>query len=164
MRRIRANHPICVGEGFYPARAAECCRLECTNANTHAPVGADASVRPAVGTCEHERTDANTQSVCRGRCPHRPAQRMTVFTKRCGKFVVAHRADRGVRPYRTLCVVAENACNFAIAYCRGERGIDPYGQFSYLPSVVQIFPCALRGRGKPRPCGTTGSAAKNRNS
>ena len=52
------------------------------------------------------------------------------FTIRRGKFAVAPRADRGVRPYRTLCVVAENACNFAIAFCRVDVGIDPYGDFA----------------------------------
>ena len=38
----------------------------------------------------------------------------------------AHRADRGVRPYRTLCEVADDLCNFVIAYCRVDVGIDPY--------------------------------------
>ena len=38
---------------------------------------------------------------------------------RCGNPVMAQRADRGVRPYRALCVFAENACNFVIAYRAG---------------------------------------------
>ena len=37
-------------------------------------VGADASVRPAVCTRNHERANANLYTVCRGRCPHRPAR------------------------------------------------------------------------------------------
>ncbi len=51
------------------------------------------------------------------------------FTKRCGKFVVAQRADRGVRPYKTFFVFADGGCIFAIAYCRVDVGIDPYGDF-----------------------------------
>ena len=57
--------------------------------------------------------------------------------KRCGKPVIAHRADRVVRPYRTFYVFAENACNFAIAYRRVDVGIDPYGDFALSP-----FGCA----------------------
>ena len=51
-------------------------------------VGADDPVRPAVCTCKIERTNTNTHNVCRGRCPHRPARRTSVFTIRCGKTVV----------------------------------------------------------------------------
>ena len=47
--------------------------------------------------------------------------------KRCGKPVIAHRADRVVRPYRTFYVFAENACNFAIASCAGGAEPLPYG-------------------------------------
>ena len=43
----------------------------------------------------------------------------TVFMIRCGETVNAQRADRGVRPYKALCVFAENACNFVIAYRAG---------------------------------------------
>ena len=50
--------------------------------------------------------------------------------KRCGKPVIARRADRVVRPYRTFYVFAENACNFAIAYRRVDVGIDPYGRIA----------------------------------
>ena len=45
------------------------------------------------------------------------------------------RADRVVRPYRTFCVFADGACNFAIVFCRGERGIDPYGISGDAPSA-----------------------------
>ena len=70
-------------------RPAECnCEFVCTDAKRYAPVGADASVRPAARTHEHGRTNANTHTVCRGRCPHRPARRTPVFTIRCGKTVV----------------------------------------------------------------------------
>ena len=48
------------------------------------------------------------------------------------------RADRVVRPYRTLCVFAEGICNFAIAYCRVDVGIDPYGHIAGSPFVVQF--------------------------
>ena len=60
----------------------------------------------------------------------------SVFMKRCGKTDRALRADRVVRPYRTFCVFADGFCNFAIAFCRGERGIDPYGDFALSPFVV----------------------------
>ena len=80
--------PIAVGEGFYPSRAVQCCRYGRTNAKRYAPVGADDPVRPAVCTCKIERTNTNTHNVCRGRCPHRPARRTSVFTIRCGKTVV----------------------------------------------------------------------------
>ena len=58
--------------------------------------------------------------------------------KRCGKTDRAQRADRVVRPYKTLCVFAENAYNFAIALCRVDVGIDPYGDFARSPFVVQF--------------------------
>ena len=80
---------------------------------------------------------------------------VTFFTIRYGKFVVAQRADRGVRPYKTVCVFADGLCNFAIAYRRVDVGIDPYRHFSYSPSVVQICPCVLHGRGDPLPYVTT---------
>ena len=72
-------------------RPAECnCEFVCTDAKRYAPVGADASVRPAARTHEHGRTNANTHTVCRGRCPHRPARRTPVFTIRCGKSSLPH--------------------------------------------------------------------------
>ena len=58
---------------------------------------------------------------------------------RCGKFVIAPRADRGVRPYKTLCVFADGVCNSAITHCLGERGIDPYGHIAFLPMVFTIL-------------------------
>ena len=64
-------------------------------------------------------------------------------------------ADRGVRPYRTFYVFAENACNFAIAFFRVDVGIDPYGHITLLPHIVRFCNCVLRGRGKPRPYITT---------
>ena len=127
---------FCVGARFYPARAVQRHKIECTNAERYAPVGADDPVRPAGCARKNECTYANPYHVCRGRCPHRPARRMTVFTIRCGKFVIAQRADRVVRPYRTLCRVAENACKFAIASCRIDVGIDPYGLISSLFTIT----------------------------
>ena len=74
MRRIRENHPICVGEGFCPARAVRYCRLECTNANTHAPVGADASVRPLGNGKFAAAYRENGRAYRAGRFGHRPLQ------------------------------------------------------------------------------------------
>ena len=113
-------------------------------------VGADASVRPAVCTCKHEYTDVNKYTVCRGRCPHRPARSTFVFTMRCGKPAIAPRADRVVRPYRTFYVFAENACNSAIASCRGERGIDPYKHGTDSPECIRVCGCVPPG-GQRRP-------------
>ena len=118
-------------------------------------VGADDPVRPAVRTHEHGRTPANPYHVCRGRCPHRPARGTSVFTIYCGKFVVAQRADRGVRPYRMVCVCADSFYKFAIAHCRVDVGIDPYGHHALSPFVVCFRLCILRGRGKLRPYVTT---------
>ena len=92
-----------VGEGLCPSRAVSRGKIECTDANTHAPVGADDPVRPAVGT--------------------------SVFLKPIGKFAIAQRADRDVRPYRTFYDFAENACNFAIASCAGGVEPRPYGNW-----------------------------------
>ena len=61
------------------------------------------------------------------------------------------RADRVVRPYRTFYVFAENACNFAIAFCRVDVGIDPYRQITLPPFVVCFCGCELRGRGRTPP-------------
>ena len=75
--------------------------------------------------------------------------------KRCDKFVIAPRADRGVRPYRTFFVFADGACDFVIAHRRVDVGIDPYGHFMLSLFIVRFCNCTLRGRGKPRPYGTT---------
>ena len=60
-------------------------------------------------------------------------------------------ADSGVRPYRTFYVFAENACNFAIAFCRVDVGIDPYGRIALSPFVVWICWRTARGRGRTLP-------------
>ena len=144
-----------VGAGFYPARAVKYHKFDRTDANPHAPVGADDPVRPAGCTCKHKCTNANVRNVCRGRCRALPARRTTVFTIHYGNFAIAPRADRGVRPYRTFCVFAETACNFAIAHRRGDVGIDPYGRIALSLFVVRICDCTPRGRGEPRPYITT---------
>ena len=158
MRNAQADIPlgrltffvVTKGQGL-SLPAVQCYNVDRTDANTHAPVGADASVRPAVCTCKSECTPANPHTVCRGRCRALPVRLTTVFTKRYGKPAAAQRADRGVRPYRTLCVFADGACNFAVAFCRGERGIDPYGHFTLSAFVVRFCSCVLRGRRKPCP-------------
>ena len=50
-----------------------------------------------------------------------------------------------------ILAVAENAWNFAIAYCRVDVGIDPYGDFAWSPHIVRFCVCALQGRGKTPP-------------
>ena len=137
--------------GVLPRPAAQHCKLARINAHTHAPVGADDPVRPAVCTRKYRRTHANTHNLCRGRCPHRPARRTSDFTICCGKIGRAQRADRGVRPYRTLYVCADSASDFAIAHCRVDVGIDPYGDFARSPFIARFCWCALCGRGRTPP-------------
>ena len=74
----------------------------------------------------------------------------SVFTIRRGKFAIAQRADRGVRPYRTFCVFAETACNFAIAHRRGDVGIDPYKRCTGSHRCIQFCGRVLPG-GQGRP-------------
>ena len=116
---------ITVGAGFYPARAVQ-----------YRGCG---------------RTNANTFPVCRGRCRALPARSTSVLTIRCGKFAIAPRADRVVRPYKTLCDFADGVCNAAIAHRRVDVGIDPYGDFARSPFVVQFRWCTVRGRGRTPP-------------
>ena len=106
-----------------PLPAVRCCKFDRTNANTHAPVGADDPVRPAVGT--------------------------SVFLKPIGKFAIAQRADRGVRPYREFYDFADRMCEFAIASCAGGVEPLPYG----VSGNVTFFTIC---RGKPRKCRTGG--------
>ena len=71
----------------------------------------------------------------RGRTPPlRRVGQFYVFTIRCGKFAVAQRADRGVRPYRTVCVVADGACDFAIAHRRA--GQAPPLHYDETPELI----------------------------
>ena len=79
------------------------------------------------------------------------------FTMHCGKFTNAPRADRGVRPYRTFYGVADGGCNFAIAYCRVDVGIDPYGRIALSPRMRANLPVhpARAGQGPPLRYGET---------
>ena len=83
------------------------------------------------------------------------------FTKHCSKNWRTQRADRVVRPYRTLCGVADGVCRFANAICRGERGIDPNRHITRSPIVVRICWCVLRGRGKPLPYANLTDSARS---
>ena len=116
--------------GVLPLPAVQYRKFDRTNAKWYAPVGADDPVRPARCVRKHGCTDANPHSVCRGRCRALPACRTIVFTIRRDKFVTAPRADRGVRPYRTVLVFADGACNFVIASGTGGAGPRPYANYS----------------------------------
>ena len=116
---------ITVGAGFYPARAVQ-----------YRGWG---------------RTNANTFPVCRGRCRALPTRGTSVLTIRCGKFAIAPRADRGVRPYRALCIFADGAYNFVIAPRRVDVGIDPYGDFAWSPVVVRVCFAFCAGGVEPLP-------------
>ena len=52
------------------------------------------------------------------------------------QIVIATRADRVVRPYRTFYGFADGMCNFVIACRRVDVGIDPYGDLTLSPFVV----------------------------
>ena len=158
MRNAQADIPlgrltffvVTKGQGL-SLPAVQCRNFDCTDANTHAPVGADDPVRPAGCIRKYACTNANPHNVCRGRCPHLPARGTSVFMTGCGEFALALRADRGVRPYRTLCVFADSASDFAIAHCRVDVGIDPYGDFARSPFIARFCWCALCGRGRTPP-------------
>ena len=75
----------------------------------------------------------------------------SVFTIRCGKFVIAHRADRGVRPYRALCVCVDGVYRFAIAFCRVDVGIDPYGDFACRRTLCDFAFASCTGGASPAP-------------
>ena len=76
---IVARFVVMLGRGL-PRPAVQRHKFDRTDANTHAPVGANDPVRPAVHTHRHERANANPYHVYRGRCPHRPAQRTRKIT------------------------------------------------------------------------------------
>ena len=73
-----------------------------------------------------------------------------VLLKPCGENGRTPRADRVVRPYRTFCLCVDDAHKFAIAYCRGERGIDPYKCCTDSPGCIPICGCIPPG-GQSRP-------------
>ena len=88
------------------------------------------------------------------------AGRISVFTKCCGEIGRAPRADRVVRPYRTFYVFADGVCNFAIAFCRVDVGIDPYGRYARSPFVVQFRWYILPGGASPAPTVRRNAAAR----
>ena len=134
--------------GFCPARAVKHHKFDRADANTHAPVGADASVRPARRTHENKRANANPHTVCRGRCPHRPARRTTVFTPRCGKSVVAQRADRVVRPYKTFFGFAEHRAILRLRAAGSMWASTPTDVLRCRRKCAQMCLCILHGWGR----------------
>ena len=72
-----------------------------------------------------------------------PYDARPIFTIRCRKPAVTPRADRGVRPYRAFYVVADGSCNFAIAPCRVDVGIDPYGDFAGMYRFTNNSQCKV---------------------
>ena len=133
----------------------------CTNANTHAPVGADDPVRPAVCTCEHKRTDANPYNVCRGRCPHRPARDAPAKSHDFGDLQMLSNSRRGgalplpaVQRCKLVCTNAERdvlrgrclLCDFAGAPCAGGAEPRPYGvsgNAAFLRYLVANLPLRI---------------------
>ena len=125
-RKKRSISRHAVGEGFYPSRAGR------TIKNIRTP-GAFVPCRRgifvfAIAYCREGQSPSPTQ-----------IRRFTRIRRELHDFAdVFRRADRGVRPYRTLCGVAENACNFVFAHCRVDVGIDPYGCITLLPFVARV--------------------------
>ena len=69
-------------------------------------------------------------------------------TRICGCILPG---GQGRPPLQDVLRLRRTSCNFAIAFCRVDVGIDPYGDFALLPFVVRFCGCNLRGRGSPRP-------------
>ena len=115
------SSPVAVGAGFYPARAVERRNFACAEAHTHAPVGADASVRP-LGNCGFAATYRKTDVRRAGRCGHRPLQTWCIFAS--------------VRPILQVRSAGESAAS------------TPYGDFCMAAFVVRFWWCVLRGRGR----------------
>ena len=129
-----------------------------TDANTRAPVGADDSVRPAERTHEHGRTLANPYHICRGRCRALPARCTFVFMIRCGKFAIAPRADRGVRPYRVFAYSPMVRADLRLQFAGSMWASTPTDTLRLRHPLYKFCQCTLRGRGKPRPYITTKNA------
>ena len=144
-RKISQN---CVGEGLCPSRAVRRRKIVCTNAETDAPVGADASVRPAVCTRKHERTNANPHHVCRGRCPSsalRAALRAAV--PRNQPAGVASTRTPHVRFYDTL----RQICHCPTG---GQRRPPLQDVVRFRRKCVQFCDCTLPGSARHRPLRT----------
>ena len=80
-----------------------------------------------------------------------------------GVFVFAGascRADRVVRPYKTLCGIADGFCNFAIARCRVAVGITPTVIMQRRRALCEFVGASRAGGVEPRPYGSTGSTVK----
>ena len=54
-------------------------------------------------------------------------------------------------PLQNVLRFRRTSCNFVIAFCRVDVGIDPYGDFALSPFVVQFCDCILRGRSRTPP-------------
>ena len=121
--------------------------------------------------------------------PLRRVGQFYVFTIRGGKFAVAQRADRGVRPYRTLCVFAltrailqlraagsmwvstptnvlrlrVGASVFVGACCCADRVVRPYGCIPFrIGACGFAILCRREGQAHPLRYDETRSAPRNR--
>ena len=77
---------------------------------------------------------------------------------RWGVFVFAGascRVDRVVRPYKTLCGIADGFCNFAIARCRVDVGITPTVIMQRRRALCEFVGASRAGGVEPRPYVTT---------
>ena len=92
-------------------------------------------------TNKYAQRAATTQRVRRGRCRALPARRTTVFTKRCGKPVIAPRVDRVVHPYRNFFRFRRWRVQFCNCIPPGRCGHRPlqtlYG-FALVRSDLQV--------------------------
>ena len=120
LQQICKIYPHCRRGGACPARAVQRRTFGCTHADTHAPVGADDPVRPAVRVRKIGRTDANPHHICRGRCRALPARRTSVFYE----------------PSRQICRCPNGRTEASAPTRRCARS----------PFIMQFCGCALHGR------------------
>ena len=144
-----------VGEGLCPSRAVSRGKIECTDANTHAPVGADDPVRPAARTYEHGRTNANPHNVCRGRCPHRPVQQaQSVLRNIAAKTDVPNGRTESSAPTEHF-AISPNVVQFCDCAPPGRCGHRPLRTSCEVAGRCTILMVYPRGWGRTLPCVTT---------
>ena len=71
---------------------------------------------------------------------------------------------QGRPPYRTFYDFADGVCNFAIVFCRGERGIDPYGILRCRRTLYDFAAASCAGGVEPLPYGSIGNTGKTHTS
>ena len=69
------------------------------------------------------------------------------FTKRCGEFAITQRADRVVRPYKTLCAVAVRCAGLQLRPAReGQASPLHYDETRYISERTTLLLIRLAAR------------------